>query len=38
MSETLNVRIPPPIERKLIEHCTRLGITRTEVIVRALDY
>jgi hypothetical protein len=37
MSRTLTARIPPRVEQKLAEYCTRQGVTRTEALVRALD-
>lgn len=38
MSHTINARIPPRIEQKLAEYCARRGITRSDVVVRALDH
>ncbi|MBI4193863.1 MAG: hypothetical protein HY526_02165 [Betaproteobacteria bacterium] len=37
MSGVINARIPPRVEEKLAEYCTKRGTTRTEAIVRALD-
>ena len=37
MPRTLTARIPPRVEQKLAEYCTRQGVTRTEALVRALD-
>lgn len=37
MADTLTARIPPRVEQKLAEYCSRQGITRTEALVRALD-
>ena len=37
MSRTLTARIPPRVEQKLAEYCTRHGVTRTEAMVHALD-
>ncbi len=37
MSDTLTARIPPRVEQKLAEYCTRQGVTRTDAVVRALD-
>ena len=37
MSRTLTARIPPRVEQKLAEYCSRQGVTRTEALVRALD-
>jgi len=37
MSNTVNARIPPRIEQKLAEYCSRRGVTRSEAVVRALD-
>lgn len=37
MADILTARIPPRVEQKLAEYCTRQGITRTEALVRALD-
>jgi len=37
MAETVNARIPPRVEQKLADYCTRNGATRSEVVVRALD-
>jgi hypothetical protein len=33
----INARIPPRVEEKLAEYCSRRGVTRTEAVVRALD-
>lgn len=37
MPRTLTARIPPRVEQKLADYCTRHGVTRTEALVRALD-
>ncbi|OGA08672.1 MAG: hypothetical protein A3D95_02505 [Betaproteobacteria bacterium RIFCSPHIGHO2_12_FULL_69_13] len=37
MSKTLNARMPLRVEQKLAEYCTKHGVTRTDVTVRALD-
>jgi hypothetical protein len=37
MADTVNARIPPRVEQKLAEYCTKHGVTRTEAVVRALD-
>jgi len=37
MGKVINARIPPRVEEKLAEYCTKRGATRTEAIVRALD-
>lgn len=37
MRNTVNARIPPRVEQKLAEYCTRRGVTRSQVVVRALD-
>jgi len=37
MTDIINARIPPRVEEKLTEYCTRRGVTRTEAVVRALD-
>jgi hypothetical protein len=37
MGKVINARIPPRVEEKLAEYCTKRGTTRTEAIVRALD-
>ena len=37
MSDTVNARIPPRIEQKLAEYCSKRGVTRSEAVVRALD-
>ena len=37
MGKVINARIPPRVEEKLTEYCTKRGTTRTEAIVRALD-
>lgn len=37
MAGTINARIPPRIEQKLAEYCTRSGLTRSEAVIRALD-
>ncbi|MGQ0524172.1 MAG: hypothetical protein ACT4P8_10985 [Betaproteobacteria bacterium] len=37
MRDTINARIPPRVEQKLAEYCTRNGVTRSEAVIRALD-
>lgn len=37
MAGTVNARIPPRVEQKLAEYCTRSGLTRSEALIRALD-
>jgi hypothetical protein len=37
MSDVINARIPPHLEQKLAEYCAKQGVTRTEVVVSALD-
>ena len=37
MGDTVNARIPPRIEQKLAEYCANKGVTRSEVVIRALD-
>ena len=37
MSSVINARIPPRVEQKLAEYCAKRGVTRTEVVVSALD-
>lgn len=37
MRNTVNARIPPRVEQKLAEYCARRGVTRSQVVVRALD-
>ena len=31
-------RIPPAIEQKLADYCVKRGVTRTQVVTRALDH
>jgi hypothetical protein len=38
MSDIINARIPPAIEQKLADYCVKRGVTRTQVVTRALDY
>ena len=38
MTDVINARVPPRVEEKLAEYCARRGVTRTEVVVRALDH
>jgi len=33
----INARIPPRLEQKLAEYCTKHGMTRSEAVLRALD-
>lgn len=37
MADTVNARIPPGVRQKLAEYCAQQGVTRSEVVVRALD-
>ncbi len=37
MTNTFSARVPPRVEKKLVEYCAKQGITRTEALVRALD-
>lgn len=37
MSGVVNSRIPRRVEQKLAEYCVKRGLTRSEVVVRALD-
>jgi hypothetical protein len=37
MSDVLNARIPPSVRQKLAEYCVKQGVTRSQVVVRALD-
>lgn len=38
MTDVINARVPPRVGEKLAEYCARRGVTRTEVVVRALDH
>lgn len=33
----VNARVPPRVQEKLADYCVKQGVTRSEVIVRALD-
>ena len=37
MADTINARIPPGVRQKLAEYCAKQGVTRSDVVVRALD-
>ena len=37
MSDIINARIPPAVRQKLAEYCVKQGVSRSEVVVRALD-
>ncbi len=37
MADTINARVPPGVQQKLADYCTKQGVTRSEVVVRALD-
>lgn len=37
MTGIVNARIPIRVEQKLAEYCAKRGVTRTEVVVNALD-
>jgi hypothetical protein len=37
MSGVISARIPPRLEQKLAEYCVKQGVTRTDVVVSALD-
>ena len=37
MADTVNARIPPGVQQKLAAYCAKQGVTRSKVIVRALD-
>jgi predicted DNA-binding protein len=37
MSRTINSRLPLHVEQKLEAYCARVGVTRSEALVRALD-
>jgi hypothetical protein len=37
VADTINARIPPGVQQKLAEYCVKQGVTRTEVVVKALD-
>ena len=37
MSDVINARIPPSVRQKLAAYCVKQGVTRSEVVVRALD-
>lgn len=37
MRRTVNARITPHLEQKLAEYCAKRGMTRSEVVVQALD-
>jgi predicted DNA-binding protein len=37
MADTINARIPPGVRQRLAEYCAKQGVTRSEVVVRALD-
>ena len=37
MAGTVNARVPQRVQQKLAEYCAKQGVTRSEVVVRALD-
>lgn len=37
MSDVISTRIPPGIEHRLAEYCAKQGVSRTEVVLSALD-
>lgn len=37
MTNTVNARIPPSVQQKLAEYCAKQGVTRSDVVIRALD-
>ena len=38
MGNTINARLPPRVEQKLADYCAKLGVTRSQAVVRALDH
>ena len=37
MSGTVNARITPHLEQRIAEYCVKRGVTRSEMVVRALS-
>lgn len=37
VTDIINARVPPGVQEKLAEYCAKQGVTRSEVVVRALD-
>ncbi|MGQ0651379.1 MAG: hypothetical protein ACT4P4_03775 [Betaproteobacteria bacterium] len=37
MSGVINARIPKRVEQRLVEYCVRRGVTKSRVVVDALD-
>ncbi len=37
MVTSINVRLPPKVEKKLVDYCAKREVTRSEAIARALD-
>ena len=37
MSDVISTRIPPGVEHRLAEYCAKQGVSRTEVVLSALD-
>jgi hypothetical protein len=37
MSDVISTRIPPGLDQQLADYCAKQGVSRTEVVLNALD-